>query len=65
MRQGNTGRERVAGGKWTKVGGKVYRHVSGAEIRFDNTRWAWEVKGTLYSTLWAAKAAFDSRGSES
>ncbi len=56
-RHGNTGLEMVESGTWIKVGRKHYRHIDGAEIRYNCNRWLWEIVGTdvAYTLLWAAK----------
>lgn len=57
LRMGNTGREMVQSGTWVKVARKHYRHVSGAEIRYNSNRWLWEIVGTehAHELLWAAR----------
>jgi hypothetical protein len=57
MRHGNTGREMLAGGAWVKVGRRHYRHVSGAEVKYDCNLWGWATGGRLYASLWAARDA--------
>lgn len=56
-RMGNTGVEMVNSGAWVKVAKKHYRHIDGAEVRYDCNRWGWEVIGTgeFYELLWAAR----------
>jgi len=56
-RQGNTGREMVESGAWIKVAKKHYKHIDGAEIRYNCNRWVWEIVGTgdAYSLLWVAR----------
>ncbi len=54
-RMGNTAREIVAAGDFVKVGKKHYRHVSGVEIKYNWTRWAWELPdGRAWTLLWVA-----------
>lgn len=55
-RHGHTGRELVESGAWIKVGKKHYRHVDGAEIRYDCNRWGWTVVGRpeRWTALWVA-----------
>lgn len=48
-------------GTWAKIGRQHYRHMDGAEVRYDSTRWAWRVTyadglaGRLYGTLTVAE----------
>ena len=57
-RHGNTATEMKFDGSWAKVGRKHYRHVSGAEVRYDHNGWAWladNVPGRAFDALWLAK----------
>lgn len=46
----------VESGAWCKVSRQHYRHVSGAEIRYDCNRWVWQiVGGDAYTLLWVAR----------
>lgn len=47
----------LASGQWAKVGSKHYRHASGAEIRYDCSRWMWvcSTDGSGFTMLWAAR----------
>jgi hypothetical protein len=57
LRHGNTSREMLAGGTWVKVGRRHYRHVSGAEVKYDCGLRGWATGGWLYASLWAARDA--------
>jgi hypothetical protein len=51
----------VNSGAWNKVGKKHFRHVSGAEVRYDCNAWTWAVTGCAadgerYSALHAARS---------
>ena len=58
MRHGNTAHEMKTDGAWAKAGRKHYRHVSGAEVRYDHNAWCWRasnVEGRVWDALWIAK----------
>lgn len=48
----------LATGEWAKDG-KNWKHVSGAEIRYDCNRFGWEFNGRVYKTLEAARVVFE------
>lgn len=56
IRHGNTGRELVNSGAWVKVGRKHYRHIDGAEVRYNCNHWGWQIVGQpeLWKSLWVA-----------
>jgi len=54
----NAAKQMLTSGEWVKDG-KCYRHVSGAEIRYDNNRFGWCFNGNVYKTLEAAKTVFE------
>ena len=55
-RRGNTGREIVESGEFSKVGRKRYQHIDGAVIAYDCNAWGWRIDGEreVYTALHAA-----------
>lgn len=51
MRNKRTDLQIVAAGDFAKVGKKHFRHVSGAEIKYDCNAWGWRACGRLWQTL--------------
>jgi len=41
----------VNDGDFVKVGKKHFRHVSGAEVKYDCNAWAWRACDSLWQTL--------------
>ena len=57
MRAGNTATEMKNSGEWMAVGRKHYRHIDGAEIKYDHNAWGWRINDgkEVWTRLWVAK----------
>lgn len=52
-----TAREMLASGQWIKIGKGAYRHVSGVEIRRENSWWV--IGDKRFAALWIARMAVE------
>jgi len=47
-RHANTATEMKNSGEWNKVGPKHYRHIDGADVKYDHAAWGWRINNSVH-----------------